>query len=113
MSMMIDDRNLGELTMVVLDSMLINKADSPEEIRATCPRIEDLDLSRNLFRSLKTVGEICSPLKNLRTLRLTGNRFWDFELLENEAFYNVEWVALNMCSLRWDDVFTRGPRNGS
>ena len=94
--------------MVVLDSMLINEADSYEEIHATCPNIEDLDLSRNLFRSLKTVGEICLPLKKLRTLRLTGDRFWDFEVPENEAFDNVEWVALNMCSLRWDEVFTRG-----
>jgi hypothetical protein len=65
-----------------------------------------LDLSRNLFSTLSTVAEICRPLKELRTLRLTGNRFWEI-LLEGEmvdAFVNVEWLALNMCALRWDEV---------
>jgi tubulin-specific chaperone E len=99
--------------MVILDSMLIHSSNSYQEIRETCPRIEDLDLSRNLFRSLKTVGEICLPLKRLRTLRLTGNRFWDIQGLEGESFMGVDWLGLNMCCLRWDEVFSRGLKDTS
>jgi len=90
----------------VLDSALIRYSNLYSEIQNICPQITSLDLSRNLFSSLSTVAEICRPLKELRTLRLTGNRFWDISL-EGElvdAFVNVEWLALNMCALRWDEV---------
>lgn len=100
----VDGSNLGELTTVVLDSMLVGEADSYEEIERTCPRITDLDLSRNLICSLETVGSICAPLKYLKALRLTGNRFWDINLGTVDAFTGVEWLALNMCALRWDEV---------
>jgi tubulin-specific chaperone E len=91
---------------VVLDSALIRYSNLFSEIQNTCPRITSLDLSRNLFSSLSNVAEICQPLKELRTLRLTGNRFWDISLEGQlvDAFVNVEWLALNMCALRWDEV---------
>jgi len=93
---------------VVLDSMLIRFSNPYEEILRTCPRITSLDLSRNLVSELSTVAEICRPLKELRTLRLTGNRFWKFGLegALRDAFEDVEWLALNMCELRWDEVLT-------
>lgn len=99
--------NLQELATVVLDSMLIRYSNVFSEIQSTCPRITSLDLSRNLFSNLSTVAEICLPLKELRTLRLTGNRFAELSLdggLSN-AFGNVEWLALNMCALSWSEVF--------
>ena len=100
----VDGSNLGELTTVVLDSMLVGEADSYGEIARTCPRITDLDLSRNLICSLETVGNICAPLKCLKALRLTGNRFRNLGLETVDAFTGVEWLALNMCALRWDEV---------
>jgi hypothetical protein len=98
--------NLPALTMVVLDSCLIRMADTAEEIERTCPRITELDLSRNLFEGLGAVAEICGPLKMLRSLRLTGNRFSEITLAEESqgAFCRVEWLALNMCALYWDEV---------
>ena len=99
--------NLQELAIVVLDSMLIRYSNLFSEIQNTCPRITSLDLSRNLLSNLSTVAEICRPLEELRTLRLTGNRFTELSLdgeLSN-AFEGVEWLALNMCALSWDEVF--------
>lgn len=93
---------------MVLDAALVRYADPPEEIRMTCPRITSLDLSRNLFSSLQTVAQICAPLTELRTLRLTGNRFWEVGLTEEEgferAFERIAWLALNMCALNWEEV---------
>jgi tubulin-specific chaperone E len=103
---MIDDSNLTELSIVVLDSMLIRSSNPFEEIQRVCPRITSLDLSRNLLSSLSTVAEICRPLHELRSLRLTGNRFSDITL-EGElcdSFKQVEWLALNMCALHWNEV---------
>jgi len=98
--------NLRELAIVVLDSMLIRFSNPYDEIIRICPRITSLDLSRNLVPELSIVAEICRPLKELRTLRLTGNRFSRVELDGElaDAFGNVEWLALNMCALRWDEV---------
>ena len=73
----------------------------------TCPRITSLDLSRNLFSSLQTVAEICAPLAELRTLRLTGNRFWELDLRAEgfkRAFERITWLALNLCVLGWEEV---------
>jgi hypothetical protein len=108
-------RNLSELTIVVLDSMLIRYSNPSSDIRNTCPRITSLDLSRNLCSSLSTVAEICQPLTELRILRLTGNRFWDISLSEglDDAFVNIEWFALNMCMLRWDEALSMSEHSNS
>lgn len=91
---------------MVLDSMLIRYSNSFEDIQTTCPQITSLDLSRNLFISLATVAEICRPLQNLRSLRLTGNRLWNIALSDelSSAFQKVEWLSLNMCCLYWDEI---------
>ena len=98
--------NLTELAIVVLDSMLIRFSNPYAEILRTCPRITSLDLSRNLVSELATVAEICRPLKELKTLRLTGNRFSRLSLPQDltDAFEKVDWLALNMCLLYWDEV---------
>lgn len=79
---------LNELRIVLLDGMRIcgltansTSRDSREgeeeswkegvaEIARTCPAIEELDLSRNLFEDWDQVIMICSPLKRLRSLRV-------------------------------------------
>jgi tubulin-specific chaperone E len=100
------DSNLTELSIVVLDSMLIRYSNPFEEVQRVCPRITSLDLSRNILSSLSTIAEICQPLHELRSLRLTGNRFSNIEL-EGElcdSFKHIEWLALNMCALHWNEV---------
>jgi tubulin-specific chaperone E len=62
---------LGELTTVIVDGLRINKAETAiSKIRETCPKIINLDLSRNLFKKFEDVGDICVELDNLRTLKL-------------------------------------------
>ena len=70
---------LSELKFAVLDGARIAFAYSEgggeggggnERIAAVCPKIKDLDLSRNLFRRAGTVVAICSELTDLHTLRL-------------------------------------------
>ena len=101
-----DGSNLRELAIVVLDSMLIRYSNPFSEIRIICPNITSLDLSRNLFSKLSTIAETCQPLKALRTLRLTGNRFTNIVLGADlcNAFENIEWLSLNMCILIWDEA---------
>ncbi|KAL1848945.1 hypothetical protein VTK73DRAFT_9977 [Phialemonium thermophilum] len=85
---------LDELKIVILDGMRIDSAyssaspsvhDSPmsgqarldqptqdvrRRIRGVCPKVIELDLSRNLFTRFKTVVEICSELEDLRSLKI-------------------------------------------
>ncbi|RDL42272.1 uncharacterized protein BP5553_02251 [Venustampulla echinocandica] len=67
---------LNELKIVLVDGLRINCAEKPSRtIRETCPKIVELDLSRNLFEDFEVVVHVCGGLDNLRTLKLNGNRF--------------------------------------
>jgi hypothetical protein len=61
---------LEELKIILVDGFRIKKSTTNREIRDTCPKIVELDLSRNLFESLKEIIEICRELAELRSLRL-------------------------------------------
>ena len=71
---------LQELKIVLLDGLCVvgvlphedpmQKATALYEIEATCPKIVELDLSRNLLSRWAEVADICEPLKRLRTLKL-------------------------------------------
>lgn len=63
---------LSELKFAILDGTRIASAyaEGEEKIRTICPKIKDLDLSRNLFQRIGTVVAICSELADLRSLRL-------------------------------------------
>ncbi|PMD64079.1 uncharacterized protein K444DRAFT_609404 [Hyaloscypha bicolor E] len=69
---------LHELKIVLVDGMRINKAQyDPRkhlEISIVCPKIVELDLSRNLFENFWQIMEISKHLVELRKLRLNGNR---------------------------------------
>ena len=66
---------LNELKIVIVDGMKINKAETEEKkIREVCPKIVELDLSRNLFQSLDEVTKICGELDNLRSLDRKSTR---------------------------------------
>ncbi|KAI9656879.1 MAG: hypothetical protein M1821_003518 [Bathelium mastoideum] len=81
--------DLHELRIVILDGMGISQHSREatwrntsskankivvEDIQQTCPKISELDLSRNLFEKWNEISHICGQLKNLRSLRLDGNR---------------------------------------
>ena len=62
---------LNELKIVIVDGMKIDKAETEEKkIRGVCPKIVELDLSRNLIQSLDEIAKICGELDNLRSLTL-------------------------------------------
>jgi hypothetical protein len=68
---------LQDLRIVYLDGLLIShpvhrttEGEKDVEISNTCPRINTLDLARNLLESIEEVGYICQSLRQLRELRL-------------------------------------------
>lgn len=73
---------LQELRIVLLDGLrivgVLSSYEQPEsevieaskEIAATCPKIEELDLSRSLLSSWRHVWDICNQLKELKKLKV-------------------------------------------
>jgi tubulin-specific chaperone E len=63
---------VSDLKIVILDGMLIAVPFAGDEvsIKETCPKITELDLSRNLFDRIDVVVDICRELEALRSLRL-------------------------------------------
>ncbi|KAH7034892.1 uncharacterized protein B0I36DRAFT_360354 [Microdochium trichocladiopsis] len=117
--------NLGELRVAILDGERIASAYDPGNgdeheagkshgsvsISQTCPKVRDLDLSRNLLRRIGDVVGICSELPALRTLRLNGNRFEG--VLEDEtllgdrcldAFKGLEELAVEDTLMTWEEI---------
>ncbi|CAG8971288.1 hypothetical protein HYALB_00001455 [Hymenoscyphus albidus] len=67
---------LHKLSHVLVDGMRISSAETPHQtIRETCPKIVELDLSRNLFDDFEVVVRICGELDALRSVRLNNNKF--------------------------------------
>ncbi len=61
---------LGELRIAILDGMRVDRADAGAAVGETCPRIAELDLSRNLFGDFAGVADVCAQLPELRSLRV-------------------------------------------
>ncbi|KAK7952387.1 uncharacterized protein PG986_008115 [Apiospora aurea] len=107
--------DLAELKHAILDGMRVARAydaeggDNAQRIGETCPKVINLELSRNLFTHLGTVVEICSELPGLRTLRLNGNRFqhvFQDEGLQgaDKVFTNVVELALEENLMDWNEI---------
>lgn len=62
---------LNELKIVLVDGLRISSAETPDKkIKDVCPKIVELDLSRNLFPSIREIMQICNELDNLKLLKL-------------------------------------------
>lgn len=71
---------LNELKIVILDGMRVSSAyalastshqdSGRRRIKDACPKVTELDLSRNLFSRFGTVVEICSELSALNNLKI-------------------------------------------
>ncbi|KAL3420810.1 CAP-Gly domain-containing protein [Phlyctema vagabunda] len=99
---------LHELKIVLVDGLRIDSAEAPgKTIREICPKIVELDLSRNLFESCLPVAAICEELDDLRTLRLNGNRFEvrteDLESIPG-ALDDLLELELDETLLSWEDI---------
>ncbi|KAG4441200.1 hypothetical protein IFR05_003318 [Cadophora sp. M221] len=106
---------LHELKIVLVDGQRVSIAESSAlEILTVCPKIEELDLSRNIFDSLAEVARICTELESLKSLRLNGNRFSDvFEdsrLVDANshasAFSKVTDLSMDEMLLDWASVIS-------
>ncbi|KAI0148132.1 RNI-like protein [Hypoxylon sp. NC0597] len=102
---------LAELKVVIVDGARIASAYSEGDnpISQTCPKVVELDLSRNLFQRVGTVVAICSELPVLRSLRLNGNRFEGIltdEGLENaqSSLKEVKDLALEETLMSWEEI---------
>ncbi|KAL2165432.1 hypothetical protein VTH06DRAFT_730 [Thermothelomyces fergusii] len=106
---------LHELQFVILDGLQVAHATDPEakdghqSIGQVCPKVKELDLSRNLFERFGPVADICAGLKQLRSLRVNGNRFRDVlddDVLEaaGDAFNGVAELALEDTLLSWHEI---------
>jgi hypothetical protein len=114
---------LHELKIVLLDGLCVHQSLDPgaqgariegnilvnviPEIQEVCPKIVELDLSRNLIRDWFEVASICEQLHNLRSLRLDGNRFWSTDFSDEEklffrrVFRNITTLSLEENLLTW------------
>lgn len=73
---------LSELRIVILDGLCMERSiarlkDGKEEwekgltdVREACPKVVELDLSRNLFEEWREVASICEQLEKLKSLRV-------------------------------------------
>ena len=65
---------LHELKIVIVDGLRVGSAvgdgEDLDEIAKTCPKIVELDLSRNLFTEFAVVRDVVGQLKHMRRLKL-------------------------------------------
>ncbi|KAF4983487.1 hypothetical protein FZEAL_1110 [Fusarium zealandicum] len=106
--------NVGELTVVILEDLQVTSARAEDEqegiIAKTCPKITQIDLSRNLFERLDPVLDVCRELPNLQHLSIKrvaplGNRFQ--HVLENQTtgdLGNVKELSLEETMMSWEEV---------
>ncbi|KAJ6171099.1 Leucine-rich repeat typical subtype [Penicillium chermesinum] len=105
---------LEELRIVLLDGLriagVLSSYEQPEDqvlsaaskIATTCPKIIELDLSRNLLSRWRDAWQICNQLKSLKRLRLNGNRFQPLE--DGFAFEGVSELHLDETLLSWEEI---------
>ncbi|RDW66289.1 hypothetical protein BP6252_09924 [Coleophoma cylindrospora] len=103
---------LNRLRIVIVDGLSIYSADEPGEIKATCPAIVELDLSRNLFEDIIPILKICGELEALKILKLNGNRLQikdvhlstQFQIGCENPFNGLVELELNETLLSWVDI---------
>lgn len=69
--------NLKSLSLQRTNVNCIKLTDGTDKIMSSLSNVEHLDLSFNLFNNFQQVGEIIRLLPNLKSLVLSGNRFFD------------------------------------
>ncbi|KAI9878772.1 MAG: hypothetical protein M1830_010574 [Pleopsidium flavum] len=119
---------LYELQIVLLDGLciagLLSDAQAHhkgiwlkelDRIEESCPKITELDLSRNLIESWGEVAGVCIALSKLKSLRLNGNRFREISLEDDvgsggrssfSAYESIKELGLNDTLLSWEDIVT-------
>ncbi|QDS74675.1 hypothetical protein FKW77_009537 [Venturia effusa] len=108
---------LGDLKIVLLDGLCVDQHVTTDclpnalpQIREVCPRIEELDLSRNLLSRWGAIAAICEQLINLKSLRLDGNRIESVgfdhpaRLFFKRVFGEIKSLSLEENLLTWEQA---------
>ncbi|TID21850.1 tubulin-specific chaperone-like protein E [Venturia nashicola] len=108
---------LEQLKIVLLDGLCIDQQIASEtlenalpEIREVCPKIVELDLSRNLLAQWGPIAAICEQLLGLKILRLDGNRIESVDSDSSvkpflkEAFKKITFLSLEENLLTWEQA---------
>ncbi|KAK3341231.1 hypothetical protein B0T25DRAFT_573635 [Lasiosphaeria hispida] len=108
-----EQAQLAELKIIILDGSRVAYASHPsgdqQSISQVCPKVTELDLSRNLFNRFGTVVEICSELGGLNALRVRGNRFQDIPQDKgldsaDRVFRGTKELAIDETLLEWPEI---------
>ncbi|KAI5819658.1 hypothetical protein BZA77DRAFT_303168 [Pyronema omphalodes] len=95
---------LQNLKIIILDGLQIDRVDDIAIIRATCPNIEELDVSRNLFEKLEDIALVCCALPKLRSLRISGNRFSSLDVTDTSGFANITSLEISNVLMTWPEL---------
>lgn len=98
--------DFSKLQVVWLREHQVNAAGAPGELFQLCPRIRELDLSRNLLNNWTTVAEIAVQLQFLRILNVSENQLTipDDALSLKSSFLSLEHIVVGRMSYSWCDV---------
>ena len=98
--------NFSSLREVVLRGEFVSEAGPKETIANTIPNVTDLDVSKCLLGSWRTVADITSQLKYMKTLNVSDNRLSVPERPAElkTAFAQLKTLFLNRSSYDWHQV---------
>ena len=98
--------NFASLREVVLRGEFVGEAGPKETIANTIPNVMDLDISKCLLSSWRTVADITSQLKRLKTLNVSDNRLSvpEHPMEFSTAFAQLKTLFLNRCDYDWYQV---------
>lgn len=95
--------NFQELRIVNLRNQNVSSAGL--KLGETCPNIEELDVSKNLFVSWLDIVEMCKQLKRLHWLNVSENCLLLPELLsDQDNFPNLKTLICGSMELTWGDI---------
>jgi Leucine-rich repeat (LRR) protein len=104
-------RPVDEVTRKSWSEYGISQKRSPlSDIRDVCPKIAELDLSRNLFGDWAEIVSICEQLDNLKSLRVDGNRIQNVGFTDHERLYfhsvfkGIKHLTLENTLLEWKEI---------
>ncbi|KAI8832870.1 hypothetical protein BC829DRAFT_408316 [Chytridium lagenaria] len=112
--------NLREISLAAREVGWLGR-EVPGWIKALCPAVVDMDLSRNLFSRWCEVAYVCVELPALEMLRLNHNHFWWWlggravnfppyfdpcASIPTGSFTNIKVLALNNTGIPWSEIET-------
>ncbi|EFE32573.1 tubulin-specific chaperone, putative [Trichophyton benhamiae CBS 112371] len=106
---------LHELRILILDGLRINgvlagpdvsdnREKELEKIKHTCPKVMELNLSRNLIRKWCEIVDICAQLPELKILKLNGNFFEEVKNCSSDTISStVNSLFLDFTLMDWEE----------